>query len=88
MKKKNSKLGVSGLTNVIIEFDLFFIITSHGTYLDCRCREIIAGNCPRNFIFFGTSGNVRRLTDGKNYIFTYKHDFMNRKRANLATLKF
>lgn len=39
-------------------------------------------------LFFGTSGNVRRLTDGKNYIFTYKPDFMNRKRANLATLKF
>lgn len=39
-------------------------------------------------LFFGTSENVRRLTDGKNYIFTYKPDFMNRKRANLATLKF
>lgn len=82
-----SKLGVWGLTNVIIEFDLFFVITSHGTYLDCRYREIIASNCPRNFIF-GTCKNVKRLTDGKNYIFTYKPDFMNRKRANLATLKF
>lgn len=74
-------------TNIIIEFDLFFIITSHGTYLDCRCREIIAGNCPRNFIL-GTSGNVKRLIDGKNYIFTYKPDLMNRKRENLATLEF
>lgn len=82
-----SKLGVSGLTNVIIEFDLFFVITSHGTYLDCCCREIIAGNRDRNFIF-GTCRNVKRLTEGKNYISTYKPDFMNRKRANLATLKF